>query len=303
MMNIAFVKRGLLAVFLGLFIQAPAWATVKVAATYEWVGSLVEEIGQDKVKVSVLAQPSFDPHFVPPKPSLAVKLRNADLLVLNGGQLEIGWLPPLLTQSANRRIQVGQAGFLDLSNLVALSNPRHKVSRAEGDVHPDGNPHYVMNPDNMNLLAQGVAQQLCHIDKEHCVTYQQNLQTFEQKWNIAKADWLARLAPLRGQSVVQFHESFDDLAAWAGFNIIANIEPVPGIPPSASHLEKLLQQLESQSVAMIIQEHFRDKGASEWLAKQRQVPAVVLPTDVKADKASTDLFTWFERMVQLMTVK
>ncbi|MBD3767877.1 MAG: zinc ABC transporter substrate-binding protein [Gammaproteobacteria bacterium] len=272
-------------------------AAVQVVATYGWIGDLVQQIGQDRVSVSVLAQPSFDPHFVPPKPSLAVKLRNADLLVINGGQLEIGWLPPVLRQAANARIQPNSEGFLDLSSFVTLSNPRPHATRADGDVHPDGNPHYVFNPDNMSALAYGVAHRLCQLDKASCGFYEQSLARFDERWQAAKIRWQAKLAPLKGQHLVQYHESFDDLAHWLGMTVVANIEPVPGVPPSASHLEKLLKRLADQQVAMIVQEHFRDKEATEWLAKQRQVKWQVLPSDVGATEKSKDLFSWFDEIV------
>ena len=280
--------------------QGSANATVTVVATYGWIGDLVQQIGQDRVSVSVLAQASFDPHFVPPKPSLAVKLRNADLLVINGGQLEIGWLPPVLRQASNARIQPNTEGFLDLSTLVTLSNPRPHATRADGDVHPDGNPHYVLNPDNMPVLAFGVAHHLCHLDKAGCGFYEQSLATFEQRWQEAKDRWQAKLAPLKGQQLVQYHESFDDLAHWMGMKIVANVEPVPGVPPGAGHLEKVLSDVRAQQVVMIVQEHFRDKEASSWLARQRGIPWKVLPADVGASPASTDVFRWFDEMVEIL---
>lgn len=287
-----------LVIFGSLGWLSSAQAAIAVVASYGWIGNLVQQIGQDRVDVQVLAQASFDPHFVPPKPSLAVKLRRADLLVINGAQLEIGWLPPVLSQSANARIQPGQPGFLDLSTLVQLSHVRTQVSRAEGDVHPDGNPHYVFDPDNMPLLAQGIAQQLCQLDHEGCAIYAQTLQDFKQKWAVAQMGWLQALRPLKDTSVVQYHESFDALAHWAGFHIVANIEPVPGIPPSAHQLETLLKQLDQWSVRRIIQEHFRDTTAAKWLIERHPASLVILPADVGADDESSDVFRWFDVMVK-----
>ncbi len=292
------MKKRFWATLVALFCyHGSAYATLNVVATYGWIGDLVQQIGQERVSVTVLAQASFDPHFVPPKPSLAVKLRNADLLVINGGQLEIGWLPPVLRQAANARIQPNSEGFLDLSSLVTLSNPRPHATRADGDVHPDGNPHYVFNPDNMAALAFGVAHQLCHLDKAGCGFYEQSLAHFDQRWQTAMQVWQLKLAPLKGKQLVQYHESFDDLAHWLGMRVVANVEPVPGVPPSASHLEKLLKRLADQQVVMVIQEHFRDREATEWLAKQRQVKWQVLPSDVGAIAQSKDLFSWFNEIV------
>lgn len=293
------MKKRFWAALVALFCyHSSAFATLNVVATYGWIGDLVQQIGQNRVTVSVLAQPSFDPHFVPPKPSLAVKLRNADLLVINGGQLEIGWLPPVLRQAANGRIQPNSEGFLDLSALVALSNPRTHASRADGDVHPDGNPHYVFNPDNMRALAFGVAHQLCHLDKAGCAFYEQRLAVFDAQWDGAKARWQQKLAPLKGKQLIQYHESFDDLAHWMGMSVIANIEPVPGVPPSASHLEKLLARLQDKQVVMVIQEHFRDKEATQWLAQKRNLPWKVLPADVGASSKAVDLIRWFDEIVE-----
>lgn len=293
------MKKMIWAAWVALFCyQGSAQATLNVVASYGWIGDLVQQIGQDRVAVTVLAQASFDPHFVPPKPSLAVKLRNADLLVINGGQLEMGWLPPVLRQAANARIQPNSEGFLDLSSLVTLSNPRPHATRADGDVHPDGNPHYVFNPDNMAVLAFGVAHQLCHLDKAGCGFYEQSLARFDERWQKEKQGWQQRLLSLKGKQLVQYHESFDDLAHWLGMTVAANVEPVPGVPPSASHLEKLLKRLADQQVVMVIQEHFRDREATEWLAKQRQVKWQVLPSDVGATPQSKDLFSWFNELVE-----
>lgn len=273
---------------------------LSVVASYGWIGDLVRQVGQDRVQVSVLAQADFDPHFVPPKPSLAVKLRNADLLVINGGQLEIGWLPPVLRQAANARIQPSRSGFLDLSGVVVLTNPRPHATRAEGDVHPDGNPHYVLDPRNMRPLAEAVRDRLCQLDEAGCVWYRQSADVFVQRWQAAMRGWQQRLVHLRGRSLVQYHESFDDLAAWMGMQLVANIEPVPGVPPSAGHLQQLLARLSDQQVVMVIQEHFRDREASEWLARQRQIPWKVLPADVGASVRAQDVFSWFDEMVEVL---
>jgi zinc/manganese transport system substrate-binding protein len=295
------MKKMIWATVFALFCyQGSAMAVVSVVATYGWIGDLVRQVGGDRVEVSVLAQASFDPHFVPPKPSLAVKLRNANLLVINGGQLEIGWLPPVLRQASNARIQPNSAGFLDLSSLVTLSNPHPHATRADGDVHPEGNPHYVLNPEHMPRLALGVAHALCYLDKAGCSEYEQRLQQFESRWLQAMVAWRERLKPLQGKAVVQYHESFDDFAHWAGLRLVANIEPVPGVPPSASHLESLLEQLNQQQVMMVIQEHFRDREASEWLARQRNIPWKVLPADVGASAKSDDLFHWFDDMISTL---
>jgi zinc/manganese transport system substrate-binding protein len=275
-------------------------ATLNVVATYGWIGDLAQQIGGERVTVSVLAQPEFDPHFVPPKPSLSVKLRNADLLIINGGQLEIGWLPPVLRQASNARIQPNTTGFLDLSTQVNLSNPRSHASRADGDVHPDGNPHYVLNPMNMPTLAFSVAHQLCHLDKAGCSFYEQQLQQFETRWLAAVEGWQQRLALLRGKSVVQYHESFDDLAQWLGVRIIANIEPVPGVPPSAGHLQSLLSQLNKEHVVWIVQESFRDQDAGTWLSEKTGIAVKNLPCDVNAMAQTETVFKWFERLVSVL---
>ncbi len=287
------------AMLIALFCyQGNANAALNVVATYGWIGDLVKQVGGDQVKVNVLAQSDFDPHFVPPKPSLAVKLRNADLLVINGGQLEIGWLPPILRQASNQRINPESTGFLDLSAFMKLTNPRPNATRADGDVHPDGNPHFDLNPYNFFHLSQVMAEKLCLMDQDHCQYFQQNQTQFTQQWQQHIESWESRLAHLKGKTLVQYHESFDDMAGWLGMSIAANVEPVPGVPPSAGHLESLLKTLSQQSVVMVIQEHFRDKDATEWLARQKGIPWHVLPCDVGADDRAKDLFSWYDAMVE-----
>lgn len=293
------MKRMIGATLIALFCyQTPAWSAVNVVATYGWIGDLVKQVGGDEVQVAVLAQPDFDPHFVPPKPSLAVKLRKADLLIMNGGQLELGWLPPILRQSANPHINPESSGFLDLSAFMKLSNPRPNATRADGDVHPDGNPHFDLNPYNFLPLSQVVSDKLCQLDAEHCAGYQQRQKTFQTQWQASILGWEAKLAHLKGKTLVQYHESFDDMASWLGMSIAANVEPVPGVPPSAGHLESLLKTLSQASVVMVIQEHFRDKDATEWLSRQKGIPWRVLPCDVGADDRAKDLFSWYDAMVE-----
>ncbi len=284
-----------------LWLTTSAQASnLSVVASYGWIGDLIKQVGGDQVTVNLLAQPDFDPHFVPPKPSLAVKLRNADLLVINGGQLEMGWLPPVLRQSANRRINPASEGFLDLSSYIKLRNPRPHATRADGDVHPDGNPHFDLNPYNFLILSQVVADKLCQLDQAHCPAYQQRQQDFNQRWQARILIWESKLAHLRGKGVVQYHESFDDMAHWLGMKIVANVEPVPGVPPGAGHLESLLNTLSEASVVMVIQEHFRDKEATQWLARQKGIPWRVLPCDVGADERAKDLFSWYDLMTETL---
>src|SRR5947207_1080516 len=209
---------------------------LKVITTLSDLASLTQEVGGDKVDVEALAKGYQDPHFVEPKPSFLLKLRNADLLVLVGLELEIGWLPPLITQSGNGKIQPGGQGYLDASQFAQiLEIPQGNVTRAEGDVHPLGNPHYWLDPNNGRRIAKGFAGKLGELDPSNSAYYQERFQDFDKRLTAAEQKWDSEMKAYRGRKVVTYHNSFPNFAKHFGLNVIGYVEPRPGIPPTPSH--------------------------------------------------------------------
>src|SRR6202171_3572168 len=216
----------------------PSMAAAKklnvITATTD-LASLAQEIGGDKINVESMAKGYQDPHFVEAKPSFLLKLRQADLLVVVGLQLEIGWLPPLITQSGNPRIQVGAPGYLDASQFAEiLEIPQGTVTRAEGDVHPLGNPHYWLDPDNGRRIARGIASKLADLDPADGASFQQRFQDFDKRLTAAEQKWDAEMKPYRGRKVVTYHRSLPNFAKHFGLDVIGYVEPRPGIPPTPS---------------------------------------------------------------------
>jgi zinc/manganese transport system substrate-binding protein len=199
----------MLAVLLLLF--SISLAQLKVVATYPWIGELVKEVGKDRVSLYVIAKGTEDPHFVVPKPSHIAKMRDADLLIVQGASLEVGFLPPLLQQSNNPKIQPGRQGYLDLSQFVELIEKPVNISRAMGDVHPEGNPHYQLDPHNIPPLARAIAERLCQLDSPNCAHYRGNLEDFLRRWNARLTEWDREFAKLKGIKVIQYHKLYDYL--------------------------------------------------------------------------------------------
>src|SRR5947209_40233 len=212
-----------------------------VTATTD-MAALAEEVGGDRLEVESIARGYQDPHFVEAKPSFLLKLRKADLLIVVGLQLEIGWLPPLIAQSGNPRIQVGAPGYLDASQFAEiLEIPQGTVTRAEGDVHPLGNPHYWLDPDNGRRIARGIANKLADMDTADASYFQEQFQDFDKRLTAAEQKWDAEMKPYRGRKVVTYHRSLPNFAKHFGLNVIGYVEPRPGIPPTPSHTIELIQ--------------------------------------------------------------
>ncbi|GAB6065824.1 zinc ABC transporter substrate-binding protein [Aquifex pyrophilus] len=278
----------MMALFFLLTFIVFSFAQIKVVATYPWIGSLVREIGKDNVSVYVIAKPNEDPHFVVPKPSHIVHLRRADLLVINGASLEIGFLPPLLDQSANPRIQPGSPGFLDLSQFVELIQKPRQVSRALGDIHPEGNPHYHLDPMNIPKLAKAITMKLCELDTDNCNAYRKNLEEFLSRWEIKLKEWNEKMKPLRGKKVIAYHHLYDYFLLRYGLILVGTIEPLPGIPPNPRHINKLLEKMKKENVKCILQDTYHEKKTARFLASRTGAVVLVLPHD------GYDIFKLFE---------
>ena len=277
-----------------LALTKPAAAEISVfACEPEW-GALAKELGGDRVSVYSATTAFQDPHHIQARPSLIAKLRRADLLVCTGAQLEIGWLPVLLRQAGNTRVQPGQPGnFAATDHVTTLERPV-SVDRSQGDVHPGGNPHIQSDPRNMAKVARALADTLAQIDGAHAADYAARYADFDQRWQAAMSRWDQQAAPLRGVKVVVHHKAWVYLLDWLGMEAVASLEAKPGVPPSAGHLAEVLTQLKQQPAKMVIRASYQEGRADEWLSDHAHIPAVVLPFTVGGSDAASDLFGLYD---------
>src|SRR5215831_10270435 len=274
---------------------------LKVITTLTDLASLTQEVGGDKVDVEPLAKGYQDPHFVEPKPSFLLKLRNADLLISVGLDLEIGWLPPLITQSGNAKIQPAGQGYLDASQFAEILDiPQGKVTRAEGDVHPLGNPHYWLDPDNGRRIARGIAGKLSDLDPEDAAYFQQRFQDFDNRLSAAEQKWDAEMKPYRGRKVVTYHRSFPNFAKHFGLDVIAYVEPRPGIPPTPSHTLALIQQMKQENCKVVLVEPYFDLKTPQAVGRETGAQVVVYLPSIGGEKQVTNYFELFDYDIGLL---
>jgi ABC-type Zn uptake system ZnuABC Zn-binding protein ZnuA len=265
------------------------------------MAALTQEVGGDKVTVESMAKGYQDPHFVEAKPSFLLKLRQADLLVVVGLQLEIGWLPPLVTQSGNPRIQVGARGYLDASQFAEiLEIPQGTVTRAEGDVHPLGNPHYWLDPDNGRRIAKGIANKLREFDPADDAYFQQRLEDFDKRLTAAEQKWDAEMKPYRGRKVVTYHRSFPNFAKHFGLVVIGYVEPRPGIPPTPSHTLETIQLMKRENCKVILVEPYFDLKTPQSIGRETGAQVVVYLPSVGGEKGVDDYFKLFDYDIGLL---
>jgi ABC-type Zn uptake system ZnuABC Zn-binding protein ZnuA len=265
------------------------------------MAALTQEVGGDKVTVESIAKGYQDPHFVEAKPSFLLKLRQADLLVVVGLQLEIGWLPPLVTQSGNPRIQVGARGYLDASQFAEiLEIPQGTVTRAEGDVHPLGNPHYWLDPDNGRRIAKGIANKLREFDPADDAYFQQRLEDFDKRLTAAEQKWDAEMKPYRGRKVVTYHRSFPNFAKHFGLVVIGYVEPRPGIPPTPSHTLETIQLMKRENCKVILVEPYFDLKTPQSIGRETGAQVVVYLPSVGGEKGVDDYFKLFDYDIGLL---
>jgi zinc/manganese transport system substrate-binding protein len=259
------------------------------------LAALAQEVGGDRVSVESIARGYQDPHFVEAKPSFLLKLRKADLLIVVGLELEIGWLPPLITQSSNPKIQVGAPGYLDASRFAKiLEIPTGQVTRAEGDVHPLGNPHYWLDPENGLRVAKGITDKLSEMRPNDAAYFAQRYADFEQRLKQADQQWLAQMKPYAGRKIVTYHRSWPNFAEHFGLNVIGYVEPRPGIPPSPQHTVELIGQMKREGVKVIVVEPYFDLKTPNSIARETGGQVVVLMPSVGGEKEITDYFKLFD---------
>jgi zinc/manganese transport system substrate-binding protein len=287
------LRPALAAVLLAAF-ALPAQAALKILACEPEWGALAQELGGDLVDVSVATTAMQDPHQVQAKPSLLARARNADMVACTGAELEIGWLPVLLQQSGNPRIQPGQAGNFAAADFVRkLDVPSH-VDRSQGDVHAQGNPHIQTDPRNIALVANALGARLAQVDAAHAAQYAQRTSAFAQKWQQNLQRWAAQAAPLKGVAIVAHHKAYTYMEDWLGLVEVAVLEPKPGVEPSPAHLQDVLETLKARPAKMVVYSAYQDPKPDEWLSANAHIPAVKLPFTVGGTEGAKDLGGLFD---------
>lgn len=272
-------------------------AKLTVAVSYPYIASLTKTIGGDKLNVETLAQGSWDPHFVVPKPSLIGRLRSADLIIINGADLESGWLPPLLTRASNSNLS-NPANVLDLSKKVKLIDIPTDTSRAGGDVHEDGNPHFHLDPHNIPLLAEAITLFLSQKDPANTPLYRSNLAAFKALWNTNLKRWDSAMAPLRGKSVIQYHPVFNYFLRAYGLKSLATIEPLAGIPPSSGHTMKLIGIIASEKPLCIMHDVYHSTKTGEFLHDKTGIKLLLMPHDVGSLETVDTISALFDALTE-----
>lgn len=297
------VKSRILAgiMFVALASSGVAEAALNVVTTTEDLAALTREVGGDRVTVEGIARGYQDPHFVEPKPSFILKLNRADLLVLVGRDMEIGWLPPLITQSRNPRIQPGADGYLDASlTAKILEIPTGLITRAMGDVHPLGNPHYWLDPANGRRIAQAIQKKLADRSPGDASYFAQRYADFDRRLTDAEKRWDAMMAPYRGTRIVTYHRSWPNFAERFGLDVVGYVEPRPGIPPSPRHTLELMQEMKRQQIKMILVEPYFDLKTPNAIARDTGAKVLVMPPSVGGEKEITDYFKLFDHDLNLL---
>lgn len=268
----------------------------------EWA-ALAEVLGGEKVSVYSATTSMQDPHHIQARPSLIAKARRADLLVCSGAELEAGWLPLLLRKSANAKIQQNQPGNFIAADFVDKHDVPERLDRSMGDVHAEGNPHIHTNPENILLVADALYKRLSAIDTENADYYRARYHAFESRWKQSMLQWQEQVSVLQGADIITHHNYWTYLNRWAGLNVLATLEPVPGVSPSSSHLAKLKKRLSQQEVKMIMHVSYVSDRPSQWLAEQTGAPVIALPATVDYQGGQT-LTSWFDGVVQqLLSVR
>lgn len=275
-----------------------AQAALKVfACEPEW-GALTRELAGDKADVYIATRAQQDPHRVQARPSLIASVRNADLVVCTGAELEIGWLPLLLRQSGNPAVQPGRPGYFEAAAFVRRLEVPARVDRAEGDIHPGGNPHIQTDARNIALVADALAKRLGEIDAANAAFFQTRHADFLARWRAAIEHWEKQAQPLKGVRVVVHHKAFSYLELWLGLVEVAQLEPKPGVEPTSGHLSEVLAQLQRQPARMIVRTPYDDPRGDEWLAERAHIPALVLPFTVGGSERAADLFGLFDDSIE-----
>ena len=279
----------------GLVLATPLWAKVHVVSSLQDFASIADSIGGDRVETTSLARGYQDPHFVDAKPSFIVKMSRADLLIVAGLELEIGYLPPLIDQSRNDKIHPGSVGYLDASvGCDILQRPTTQITRAMGDVHPYGNPHYWTDPDNGRVIARAIAAKLSELDPAGKATFEKNLAAFETKLAEKQREWDAKVAPYAGTKIVTFHDSWPNFAKHFKLVVAGHVEPKPGIPPTPSHTLEIINLIKTEKIPVILVEPYFDLKTPKFIGAQTGAAVVTFYPSVGGIPEIKDYFSLFD---------
>ncbi|MBU1216583.1 metal ABC transporter substrate-binding protein [bacterium] len=270
------------------------FAHMSIAVSYPFIGAITKSIGGEHIDTVVLANGNWDPHFVVPRPSLIAKMRNADALIMNGAQLEIGWLPPLIKRAANPKTQPNAPTFLNLSHHIELILKPKSVDRSGGDVHPDGNPHFHLAPENILILAKTIEEFLISIDAEHQAIYETNYAAFTEEWSKNIAIWKTKMAEKKGKKVIQFHDNLAYFNKTYGLQSIGTIEPLPGIPPSSRHTLELIELIKKEKPCCVLHDVYHSTKTAAFISEKTGIPIVLMPHDIGALENIEDLKSLFD---------
>lgn len=294
------MKKKILFIILVLMFSHSAWANLKVVTTTQDLAAITEAIGASHVDVYALTPGTRDPHFAEAKPSMIKRVFRADMLISVGAELEVGWLPAVLRAARNRDVQPGGKGYLDLSKYVELLDvPKGPVDRSMGDVHVLGNPHYWLDPQNGLAMAKAIATHLSTLDADNATDYQRNLTKFEQELNERYKTWQQQLAFLKGKELISYHSSLRYLAKAFGFEIVSQVEPKPGIAPSAAHLAELVNLIKERSIQWLIVEPYYETRSGQFLNRQTGIKVVTIPQSVGARENIKTYFDVFDGIVSV----
>ena len=280
--------------FLLLIFPLSLFAHLNIAVSYPFIGALTKIVGGEHITTIVLAKGNWDPHFIIPRPSLISKVRNADALIMNGGQLEIGWLPPLIRRAGNPKAQPNAKTFLNLSNYIEFINKPSSVDRAGGDVHPDGNPHFHLDPNNILILANVIKKFLISMDTEHQVIYEKNYSNFYDMWSQKMELWSKKMAQKRGLKVIQFHDNLAYFNKTYGLINIGTIEPLPGIPPSSRHTINIIKLIKDENPCCILHDVYHSTKTAQFISDKTGIPVILMPHDIESLDSIEDLTSLFD---------
>jgi len=276
----------------------PAGAAVNVfACEPEWA-ALAQELGGDKVTVTSATTAMQDPHRIEARPSLIARIRNADLLICSGSELEVGWLPLLFTQGGNDRIQPGSPGYIEASQYVVRIEIPKVVDRSLGDIHPAGNPHIHLDPRNIAKVGEVITSRLSEIDSRNADTYRARAEDFNKRWQQAMDKWRQQAQPLKGMPIVVYHKDMSYFINWAGMREAGSLEPKPGIPPTPTHLAELVEQMKRNPAKAVVYSPYNNPGAAQFLSQRANIPVVPLPFTVGGTPKAKDLFGLFDDTIE-----
>src|SRR5215467_1620206 len=282
------------AILASVAAATPAKANLNVfACEPEWA-ALSTEIGGDKVSVYAATTGQQDPHQIQARPGLIARARNADISVCSGAELEIGWMPQILAQTANQKIRPGAPGQFEAASFVRLVDVPVRFDRAEGDIHSQGNPHIQTSPANILAVAKPLADRFAQLDPANAQTYATRLADFTMRWQAAMAKWQMQAAPLKGVPIAVGHLSWIYMENWLGLKRVAALEPKPGVPPSAGYLAQVVDTLQKNPVKMVIRAAYEDDRPSKFISDKMHVPAVTLPFTVGGMDGAKNLFSLFD---------